>query len=260
VLSAGPGLRSSDLVDGAYFMADTVDYVSAVSLHDRGINYVFWDFRHLFWRPLGWVFLHFLSPWLSPAMRSDPRIPVIYIFLALNWAAGLLSVFLLRAFLRRFCFPAVAIEFSTVAFVFSLAFLNYVHSGSSYIPGLMFLLLGLYLGTRSAEPGASKYLEYGAPLSLAISVCLWFPMRSRSGRARCAVVLTRTAAAQRWPLVLRMTTICMLIRRGCLWMGAAPPGNLHRIWQHPLGRPRRQQRGGSAGRPSHHLWLRPFLY
>jgi len=196
---------------GAYFMADTVDYVSAVSLHDRGINYVFWDFRHLFWRPLGWVFLHFLSPWLSPAMRSDPRIPVIYIFLALNWAAGLLSVFLLRAFLRRFCSRPWAIEFSTVAFVFSLAFLNYVHSGSSYIPGLMFLLLGLYLGTRSAEPGASKYLEYGAPLSLAISVCLWFPYAFAVPGALALPLFYPDRSGQRWPLVLRMTTICMLI-------------------------------------------------
>ena len=47
---------------GAFFMADTVDYVQAAVLRDQGINYVFWDFRHLFWRPLGWLLLH-ISKW-----------------------------------------------------------------------------------------------------------------------------------------------------------------------------------------------------
>lgn len=144
-------------------------------------------------------------------MRNEPRITVIYIFLALNWVAGLFSVFLLRAFLRRFCSHSWAIEFSTVAFVFSLAFLNYIHAGSSYIPGLMFLSLGLYLVTRSAEPGASKYLQYWAPLSLAISVCLWFPYAFAVPGALALPFFYPDRTAQRWPLVLRMTTICVVV-------------------------------------------------
>jgi len=200
-------------------MADTVDYVSAAYRHnpallfDQGGNYLdyFWDFRHLLWRPLGWGLLHLLNSWFSPVARNEPRITVIYIFLTLNWVAGLFSLFLLRAVLRRFCSQSWAIEFSTVAFMFSLAFLNYIHSGSSYIPGLTFLLLGLYLVARSAEPGASKYLKYGAPLSLAISVCLWFPYAFAVPGALALPLLYPDRSSRRWPLVWRTTIICLLI-------------------------------------------------
>jgi hypothetical protein len=199
-------------------MADTVDYVSAAYRHnpalllDQGVNHLdyFWDFRHLLWRPLGWGLLHLVNP-LSPAAKNEPRIAVIYIFLVLNWVAGLFSLFLLRAVLRRFCSQSWAIEFSTVAFISSLGFINYLHSGSSYIPGLMFLLLGLYLVARSVEPGASKYVKYGAPLSLAISVCLWFPYAFAVPGALALPLFYPDRANRRWPVVWRTTIICLLI-------------------------------------------------
>jgi len=194
----------------ASFMADTVDYVTAVYLHDQGVNYVFWDFRHLFWRPLGWVLLHLVNPLLSAPARDQPRITVIYIFLTLNWLAGLASLFLLRALLRRFCSQAWAIAFTTVAFLFSLAFLNFLHAGSSYIPGLMFLLLGLYLVARSVEPEASNYIAYGAPLALAVSVCLWFPYAFAVPGA-LLLPLFYPGTHARWPLVWRGTIICFLL-------------------------------------------------
>jgi len=196
-------------VTNAYFMADTVDYVAAVDKYDQGINYVFWDFRHLFWRPLGWVVLHLVNPFLSAAARSEPRIVVIYIFLVLNWIAGLFSLFLFRALLRRFC-AQWTIEFSSVTFVFSFAFLNYVHSGSSYIPGLMFLLLGLYFLSRGVDPGTSNSLQYWGPLSLAISVCLWFPYAFAVPGALVLPLFSPDRNLQRWPLVLRNTAICVL--------------------------------------------------
>ena len=196
-------------VTNAYFMADTVDYVAAVYKYDQGINYVFWDFRHLFWRPLGWVVLHLVNPFLSAAARSEPRIVVIYIFLVLNWIAGLFSLFLFRALLRRFC-AQWTIEFSSVTFVFSFAFLNYVHSGSSYIPGLMFLLLGLYFLSRGVDPGTSNSLQYWGPLSLAISVCLWFPYAFAVPGALVLPLFSPDRNLQRWPLVLRNTAICVL--------------------------------------------------
>ena len=74
---------------GAYFMADTIVYVGGVNRFDEGINYLFWDFRHLFWRPLGWVVFHLLHPLLPASATSDPRLTVTYIFLTINWLAGL---------------------------------------------------------------------------------------------------------------------------------------------------------------------------
>ena len=194
---------------GAYFMADTVDYASSVYQHDQGINYVFWDFRHLFWRPLGWVLLHLLGPLLNKVSAGVPRIAVLYIFITLNLISGLVSLFLLRGFLRKFHNPRWSVEFASVAFVFSCAFLNYIHAGTSYIPGLMFLLLGLYLMVRTAEPGAVGYLPYGAALSLAVSVCLWFPYAFAVPGALALPLFYPDRSTQRLAVIVRSTIVCL---------------------------------------------------
>lgn len=195
----------------AYFMADTVDYVSAVTLHDRGIDYVFWDFRHLSWRPLGWVFLHILNPVMPSTAHEEPRIGVLYIFIALNCIGGLLSVFLLRAFLRRFSVRAWAIECSAFAFLFSFAFLNYIHGGTPYIPGLMFTILGYYLVARSAEPDASWYWKYAAALSLALAVCLWFPYSFAVPGALALPFFFPNRGMQHWRTISVTTIACVLL-------------------------------------------------
>ena len=41
---------------GAFFMADTVDYIADVYRHYSGVNNTLWEFGHLIWRPLGWFF------------------------------------------------------------------------------------------------------------------------------------------------------------------------------------------------------------
>lgn len=192
----------------AYFMADTVDYVSAVYLHDQGINYVFWDFRHLLWRPLGWVFLHFFGGLLAPLSGGVPRITVLYIFITINLVCGLASLFLLRDLLRRFQNPGWTVEFASIAFASCYAFLNYVHAGTSYIPGLMFLLLGVDLMTRTAEADASYYSPCGAALMLALSVCLWFPYAFAVPGA-LALPLFYPARNRQWRLVVRSTVTCL---------------------------------------------------
>ncbi len=193
----------------AYFMADTVDYVSAVYLHDQGINYVFWDFRHLFWRPLGWLLLHLFGGLLTPVSGGVPRIAVLYLFITINLVSGLVSLFLLRDLLRRFQNPAWAIEFASLAFIWSYAFLNYVHAGTPYIPGLMFLLLGLALTARTAATEVSNYLLYGAALSLTVSVCMWFPY-AFSVPGALALPLFYPGRHKQWRLVARSTVICFI--------------------------------------------------
>src|SRR6267143_4208635 len=74
---------------GAYFMADTVDYAAAASGHEVGTISTFWEFGHLFWRPLGWALLHTLGPWIRYLTGPNPRIEMTHIFIALNWIAGL---------------------------------------------------------------------------------------------------------------------------------------------------------------------------
>jgi hypothetical protein len=198
------------LLTRAYFMADTVDYVSAVYLHDRGVNYLFWDFRHLFWRPLGWILLHLFGSWTSSFTGNEPRIAVLYIFMALDWLSGIISLFSLRFMLRRFQLPQWSIEISSLGFVVSFAFLNFIHAGTSYVPGLMFLLLGMCLIVRATEPGVPRYLHAAAALSLALSVCMWFPYAFAVPGALALPLFYRNPSPRPWSTVLRSTVLCLV--------------------------------------------------
>jgi len=165
------------LLTSANFMADTTDYVDSIVSFVGGRNYDFWEFGHLFWRPLGWLLYALYRPLTSLVASGDVRFNVILVLVALNWLAGLLSVCALHGIVRRLCGDQIwAAGLGTVAFIFSYAFLNSTQTGSSYIPGLSLLLLGFYILTRCGEGGgncgANALL---AGLALAGAVCLWFP-------------------------------------------------------------------------------------
>jgi len=196
---------------GAFFMADTVDYVRSAYLHDQGINWVFWDFRHLLWRPLGWLLFHVSKPWVASGTEADARADITIIFLIVNWICGLASLLLLYALLRRFSSRHLPVLMATLTFLFSLAFLNYIHSGCSYIPGLTFLLLGLYFIARSGETPYSAAAPLQAASALALSVCLWFPYAFAVPGALFLPFFYSRFQHRRWPFVIKTTLICLLL-------------------------------------------------
>ena len=201
-------------VTGAFFMADTVDYVSSVLRHEQGVNFVFWDFRHLFWRPLGWVVFHYSNLVLSYIDIPAARAGITRIFIALNWIAGLVSVLLLRQLLRRFCDRAWAINFALLTFLFAQGFMNFLHSGSSYVFGLSLLITGMYfLYADPWEPSVSRVLA-GA-LALAFSVCFWFPyFFAIPGALAVPLFVSRTG----WRTTLKATALCLCL--GIIFYGA----------------------------------------
>ncbi len=161
------------LFTSAYFMADTADYVDSIVAHTEGRNYDFWEFGHLFWRPFGTIILIPVSKLFD---SHDKRITIDYILLAINWLAGLVSVCALHGFICRIVKLAWVCMASVLVFIFAHAFLNYSQSGSSYIPGLAMLLVGLYLVTRSRDEDKSNLLAaLASGVALAGAVCLWFP-------------------------------------------------------------------------------------
>lgn len=161
------------LLTSAYFMADTADYVDSIVAHIEGRNYDFWEFGHLFWRPFGAIIFTPVSKLFGEA---DKRITIDYVLLTINWLAGLVSVCALYGLTRRIVKPAWICMICVLVFIFSHAFLNYSQSGSSYIPGLSMLLVGLYLLTRSHNEDESHLLPAVASgVALAAAVCLWFP-------------------------------------------------------------------------------------
>ena len=156
---------------GAGFMGDTADYVESLLTRVE-----FWEFGHLVWRPMGWLVLQVSRP-LTPSMAAgDPRAEAAFALIAINWIAGLVAVLLMRAWLSRISKREWVATVATLAFVFSHAFLNFSQTGSSYIPGLMLLLLGLYLLARAGErPERSTPAALLAGAALAGSVAMWFP-------------------------------------------------------------------------------------
>lgn len=196
---------------GAFFMADTVDYATDVYSRYRGNTNTLWEFGHLLWRPLGWISLRTLGPLMGLLAGPDPRIQVTYIFVALNWLTGLACILLLRAFLLRFSVRPIIAGCCTLGLLFSNAFLNYIHSGSSYIPGLAFLLLGFYLLAAHPQTDTSKLRPVWAACALALAVCLWFPYIFAVPGALATPLFHRNADQLRWTLTLRTTFYCLIL-------------------------------------------------
>ncbi|MEW6131085.1 MAG: hypothetical protein AB1757_28905 [Acidobacteriota bacterium] len=155
------------ILTDAFFMGDTIDYAySAIT----GIE--FWEFGHLLWRPMGWALFQIFHPVTEKLVGANPRTEITLLFIVVNWLAGLTGVLLLRAFLYRFIKQTWVINLTTIAFIFSQAFLNYSQSGSSYVPGLTMLILGFYLMTAD-YPDYGWQPALGAGVALALAFCFW---------------------------------------------------------------------------------------
>ena len=83
------------LATDAFFMGDSADYVDSIIAHQHGKYYLFWEFGHLLWRPLGWAVAEILQPVTSWVVGPFPRAGVFLTLICINWAAGLLCVIFL---------------------------------------------------------------------------------------------------------------------------------------------------------------------
>lgn len=166
------------LCTGAAFMGDTVHYANSVMARIEGGYLHFWEFGHVLWRPLGWLCYKIFSPVTSLFVGTDTRYNVTFTLIALNWATGLLAALMLNCLLRRVCKREWVVLLATVGFIFSNAFLDYIHAGCAYIPGLAFLLVGFAVLTggnerRQSPPSLSRGVWGGA--ALAVGIGFWFP-------------------------------------------------------------------------------------
>jgi hypothetical protein len=261
---------------GAAFMGDTDDYVDSAVARFNGTDYRFWEFGHLFWRPLGWLLTRLWLPATSRFAGGDLRLNVTLTFIIINFAAGLLAVVALRAALARVGAREWAANVCAVAFVFTNGFLNYAQTGCSYVPGLAFLTLGLYflardadansphgdtadlsrdaLGPADAAPGgrgagegarrggrSTRRTALLAGASFAVSVCLWFLYVWAMPAALAAPLFLAGAGRRSRRLVFQTTLVCAII--GAVAYGAVLV-HLHiasvaqlRAWVSPQGAP-----------------------
>jgi len=207
---------------GSNYMGDTVDYVAAIQAYANGqppspIN-PFWEFGHLLWRPLGWLLSQVASPWTRAVAGADERANILYTLIALNRFSGLLCVVLLRSLLMRFCRTRWAAEAAVAGFILTQAFLNYFHTGCSYVPGLALLLLGLRLLAREAANSSVWLTGTLVGLSFAGAVGLWFLYVLALPAALVFPLLLLGVSTERWRLLLIVTLVAGLA--GALMYGA----------------------------------------
>lgn len=158
----------------ADYIGDTVRYASSALHYASGVGDAeFWDFGHLFWRP--WAYTGFLA--LGPASQSwfgDSPLQAIIRFLVLtNFVCAWGALTVLFSILLRVTRCAVALAV-TAAMGFTLAFINYSHSGAPYVPAFLFSLLALRLLIAAVEGGRTRYAAL-AGLAFAFTCGLWFP-------------------------------------------------------------------------------------
>jgi hypothetical protein len=231
------------LFTSAYFMADTADYLDSILAYVDGRYYDFWEFGHVFWRPLGTLVFVISDPLAVRLGGDDARANATYLLLAVNWVSGLISVCALRGFIGRVIKPPWVSISVTSVFVFSHAFLNFSQTGCSYIPGLALVLVSLYLLARcSEEPGRHLPAAFAAGVSLAGAVCLWFPyilvlpataampiVLGKFDRKRCELTCVVTAVAVGFVLLAYGLVIWVLGINSPAefmhWMSAASHGN-----------------------------------
>ena len=172
----------------AHFMADSGGYVVSILAYAGVDEYVaenpvvgdyrsenpFWEFGHLFWRPLGFLLFKVLVPVSMLAVGSEPSYNVLFLLMSVNFVAGLLSALLLYALISRLTDQRWLAVLVTICFIFSHAFMNFSQTGSSYIAGLAFLMTAFYLLLKD-KGKLSQLTAIFAGLACAAALTLWMP-------------------------------------------------------------------------------------
>jgi hypothetical protein len=190
----------------ALFWGDSVDYAENALNGDH-----FWEFGHLLWRPLGFLLAHTLLP-LPAFLGGYNGVPgAVALFLAVAWLCGLGATLSLRSLLGLIVEGRWA-DVTTFFFVLAQAFLNYCHSGSSYVPGLCFLLLGcrLQAGAARSSDHSTRYALL-AGTALAMSVLLWVPYVWALPAAGLLPVFLDGFSRSRLRLTLLAATSCAVV-------------------------------------------------
>jgi hypothetical protein len=163
-----------------FFLGESVRYARQVAVDlDRSLidpDAHLWEFGHLIWRPLGWVLLK--SGIAPPASRTDwnAALSVLWAFTWVNLIAGLLTVVLWHSLALSMVSSRPIAFLVAIGFACANAFLTFSQSGSSYVPGLLFLTFAMWLTKRSVDRsrlGVRTGCFVG--LSLATATAFWFP-------------------------------------------------------------------------------------
>lgn len=203
------------VLTSAYFMGDTADYSEAIVARSAGQDFFYWEFGHLLWRPLGFVLFRIASPVTHWFIGAGDQANAALVLISLSWLGGLVGVLSLYGIVKRLCRKNWPVLTTVTAFIFAEAFLNYFHTGSSYVPGLSLVLLAIYLLIRG---GAKRRSTLGiailAGASLAGAVLFWFPYIFALPAAVVAPLFLFGFDRRRFMLALKATIACAIVGGG----------------------------------------------
>jgi len=169
-----------DLATVPGLIGDTLVYVGQMITYSQGgpgaSPSLLWEFGHLLWRPLGYALWKLAMPLLAWWFAGNPILEITAVLFAINFVFGAILAGLVFAICRRLGLETGRAFAVTAGILVSNAFLNWVHSGSAYVPGLAFSVAGIWLLVKAAQE--PKYRTTCSILSggaLALSFGIWFP-------------------------------------------------------------------------------------
>jgi hypothetical protein len=155
---------------------DTIVYALQISRYPQGLVSArdFWDFAHLFWRPLGYLVWRMGAAHWSSQFPSSPVLQIFAAMRALNLVVDYLVVLASFGIVWRVSRSVLTASLIAAGFLCWNPFLAYFQTGSAYVPGLGLLLAATYLILQSSGPYSSPR-AWLIGLLLAMAGCLWLP-------------------------------------------------------------------------------------
>lgn len=216
------------------YLGDTIYYAQDIVHFDHG-NFPgypnpLWDPGHLYWRPLGWVLLKAFGGLTSYAASGEETLAADALLITFSALCGLICALAFYALAARTLGNQWKAILAATVLICFYAFLNYVHTGASYIPGLMGILLALWTILHAIDRG--RLVRRDALLAgafAALAILFWLPyLTALPGLFGAALLWNRKPGAGRASLRSRLPWIGSVAGFALLFTGL---GYLAAVWR-----------------------------
>ena len=218
--------RTLDQGDTSVYGDALVNWIRGrpVTLNETGHPvWTMWDFGHPIWRPLAAAVFSVAHSDLTRATDGVLFEEAVRVLTWLSVLGGALAVGLFRAWLARVGVPRWTAVATTIAFSAASAFLGYAQTGSSYIPGVAMLLLGLW-ALAVEDRRSDRWTIAIASVGFALAVLLWVPLVLGVPGAALSAIILRGDTPRRRRVALTVCVVSGLITILCFVPIAALAG------------------------------------
>jgi hypothetical protein len=189
---------------------DTSVYADSLVNHLQGRRVAMWEFGHAIWRPLAYAVFALVHS--DAAVVTDGVLygEAVRVLTGMSVLGGALAVVAFQSWLRRLGVSRGVAFGATAAFTAASAFLGYAQTGSSYIPALAMLLVGL-LAVASEDTLSDRRMVVVASVAFASAVLLWFPMVLAVPASAISMLILRGDSPRRRRVALTVCVVSGLI-------------------------------------------------